>query len=456
MSLKLIGEVALDGSGFENGLKRLEGAATSFGNNLSNGIGRQIFEVFSAAAVIEFTRQIVEASEQLRNAAVRFQTTSEHVQEFRFAAKQAGEDLELMERALDKIADAFTKNGAERDKAIAALQRLGASAESLRSQNAAKILTEIGEAFESMAVTSGVTTDMLDIFGTKMGTRLIPVLKEYAENVGKLKQQGGPIQDRDLAILQDFGNSSSRVFEAVRKQWTQLSAEAAGASANIVAATDDVASGFKALISVAKGTSAKDAWDIFSQTVKGRHLGIAVTQGDAMRFDTRDTGGTPAEMFGINKRTHFEWRYPNRDTKEYAESQRVIEQVLDERKRREYELLNIEQKRAFLLKEIAQAEKDTVSDSVKKSNEAALRVEKLKTQLQQLGIKDEKQARHIPEDSLVRVGNFMGSGKNALEDIGHEHTRLLSQIAQNTMDKRLRTENRFLGDYNEPTGFPIA
>ena len=41
-------------------------------------------------------------------------------------------------------------------------------------------------------------------------------------------------------------------------------------------------------------------------------------------------------------------------------------------------------------------------------------------------------AYHESGDALIRVGNFLGSSKDVLEDIGQRQVQLLQQIAANT------------------------
>jgi hypothetical protein len=451
VGLRLVGEVGLDGSGFENGLKRIENKAGEFASDLERGVGRRIVEVFSAAAVYEFTKSIIESAEQLNNAAVRFRTTSEQVQNFSFAAKQAGEDLEVMEHAMDKIAEAFNKTGNEGENSISALRRLGVSAATLRSQNASEALKEMGEAMGTMSINSQVTSDVMEVFGAKMGTRLIPVLKEYVENAEKLKALGGPISNTDLKILQDSGKALGALGEVAKKTGSDLLSHLLIPLHGVVtmaASAKDILESLVRMRAPWKEDYDPELFERLKQRVMGRQSGFEVSVGSRMRFDTRDTGGTPMELFGSNRRLEAPRPGYMLDPKEEAELQRIAGQAIDERKKREFELLDYQQKRLYILKEIGKEEIAAGYRDPKVATEAQLRLEQLKTALQTLDLQERKKSHFKPHsDALVRVGNFLGSSRSALEDIGKQHTRLLTQIAHNT---KLRTAKKFLGDFNLP------
>src|SRR5207248_404000 len=118
MGLRLQGEVSLDGSGFEAGIKKLESAAGRFAGGLKS-VAAGAFGIYGVEQAIAKT---VDRMEELANAAERLGVGVEFFQELAFGARQTGASVEHLTKFLETL-------NANREGKDSAWARLGVSGE---------------------------------------------------------------------------------------------------------------------------------------------------------------------------------------------------------------------------------------------------------------------------------------------------------------------------------------
>jgi hypothetical protein len=99
MGLNLVGKVSLDGSGYEHGLKNLEHAVGHVTHTLK-GLALEAFGIYGIEQAFQKT---VEAAEKLVDTSRRLGVGIEALQEFGFAAKQNGADIEALTGFIEKL-----------------------------------------------------------------------------------------------------------------------------------------------------------------------------------------------------------------------------------------------------------------------------------------------------------------------------------------------------------------
>ncbi len=138
MGLNLKGTVSLDGSGFEAGLKKLEGAAGTFSRSLKG----LVVEAFGIYGIEQAMRKTVEAAKELVRQSERLGVSVESLQVLKRAAKDAGADLDSLATAFEKIDIAREKalgGGAEGAHLMQRFGQLGINQDDLRSKTAAEL-----------------------------------------------------------------------------------------------------------------------------------------------------------------------------------------------------------------------------------------------------------------------------------------------------------------------------
>lgn len=92
MALRITGQVDLDGSGWEKGLRKLDGVT----EHATGHLKQLIVSAFGVGAIEEAIRRTIEFGEKIVDTSRRIGVGIEALQEFGFAARQNGSDLEAL------------------------------------------------------------------------------------------------------------------------------------------------------------------------------------------------------------------------------------------------------------------------------------------------------------------------------------------------------------------------
>jgi len=190
MALHLQGTVSLDGSGFEAGLKKLEQGAHRFGESLKE-LAVEAFGVYSVAASVHRT---IEMADELLDMSRRLGIGAEALQEFGFAARQNGADLEKFAGFVEKL------NSARIDPAKwDAFKKLGISQEALRSARVEEIILQLSTSVRNRS-SQEVIGPLREIGGRGAG-ELLPMLKENLEEVREEARRLGQVMRTEDAVM---------------------------------------------------------------------------------------------------------------------------------------------------------------------------------------------------------------------------------------------------------------
>lgn len=390
MGLKLIGEVALDGSGFERGLARIGESAAHHLKGFAVG-------AFGLYGVHEIIKHTVETAEELVNTSKRLDIPIEQLQVLRQAAKESSVEFDKMSGAFEKLDVAREKaltGGPEAAGMLASFARLGVTQEMLKSQTAASLFQ--GPIAKTVQTTSveDIAKPLKDVLGKGFGG-LIPVLKMDLDELGNKMRSLGSIMSTEAAV-----------------GLKQLSSEY-GLLANII-----VAQVAPALISFGEYLFEAVGWiKQFSSW-----LGVMSTFKESSPF------GAPGDALrAATIRKHEEniklGGYYNTETPEQEERDREWLKKYDE--------LKVGADKAA--SDVA-ADWKKMLDGIKK--QLAEDAEKLKHPKPPVFYPDDKAgaAKRAPaeKDALVRVGNFLGQSSNALTTLAEKQVALLNKIEFNT------------------------
>lgn len=192
MALRLLAHVDLDGQGFEKGLHKI-------GESAAHHLKGFVTAAFGVYAIEEAIHKTVETAEELVNASKRLDVTVEQLQTLRQAAKDAGTDMESLAGALEKIDVARDKAlGGDKD-AIAAFARLGVNQDQLRSKRAADLFTGPISATVKGTNVETITGPLKEIFGRSFG-KVVPALKTDFQELQAKLESFGLVMDTSTAV----------------------------------------------------------------------------------------------------------------------------------------------------------------------------------------------------------------------------------------------------------------
>ena len=221
--------------GLEKGLGRVTGqtnkATTAMGRlrgAASGALGamRSFLPVLGVAGIAAFAKSNLDAADSMSKLSQRTGIAAPTLDKFRKVAELSDTSIESLERAFP----ALTKNmdmAAEKAKgpAFEAFQRLGVSVKdqsgNLRSADA--VMLDIADRFQGMADGSEKAALASAVFGTRIGSELIPLLNsggEAVRNMGTSLTQdfadkAAAFNDRLENMQEKFGDLGLRLTEAL-------------------------------------------------------------------------------------------------------------------------------------------------------------------------------------------------------------------------------------------------
>lgn len=424
MGIDVRGTLSLDGSGWEKTIRSAEESVEELAGGYLNGLKGAVTEAFAVGAVVEMTKKAIEFGAQIEIASKRLGITAESVQQFSFAASQAGSSLELVEGKLDKLAAAIERaqDGSKAgDKLADSFSRLGISVEDLADKSPEEIIRAMGESLEKTGVKTRVTSDMLAIFGKGAG-ELIPVLQELKTKSDQLSAAHLVVSDGELSSLHELHQVLDGAGLALKR-----------ISAAVVAGTFDVFSG-------KLGTAIAD------NTI---NLG---TNLDQSRIAAQDAAHIAAmqKVLDIQKElAEYQKGYEfhpstNPIISEKDEAARQGQSVKDADRAAELEeqhankqlsigeriAKNLQNQRE--LKQHLAEEKAAGFENSPQYNQRRLMLAQSVTELDQLEGQNKtsgsKGFHPKSTDSLASTGNFLGHSSNAIVSIGERQLHVLQQI----------------------------
>lgn len=427
-TIQVKGVLELDGSGWDKTLARAEHGVNKLAEDSLGELKRAITGAFAAGAVLELARSAVEFGAQIKRTSDELGISAEKVQELSFAFTQAGLQSDQVGISIERLARNMEKavEGGKGAKELEeAFGRLGVSMADLKSKTDEEIFRQIGEALEHTAVTARVSADMMEVFGKAVG-RLIPVLQELREKSEELHASGLVITDKELEMMHK-GEQGFEKLSLAAKVWTSREI-----------------SGFKLIFGGLSGSEDSLGGQIAKQWNPNQlDEDLAKARGDQadkelarMKKDAADlqaykeliAHGAPAAT--ESKEEKAEAKKLEKDRA--AELNRLLEENAKGQARLDYEKLSDQQKMAFLLKE----EKELREQIARAGSESLLgardthALQGVEEEINRLNQKESRQT-HAPAfqgNSLVRVGNFLGSSANSIASIGERTNQILTQI----------------------------
>jgi len=390
MGLKLIGEVGLDGSGFERGLNAMARSVKGF-----------IAGAFGLYAVESMIRKTVDTAKDLETESKRLGIGIVQLQVLKAAAQENSRELETLAKAFERLDVAREKalsGSIEGMRLLGRFAQLGISEQDLHTETAAALFMGPLRGRANSMSPEVLGPILRDVLGKDAG-ELIGVLQTNFEELEKRLRAMGALMDPATANkLTAMGNAFDRITQIMVSQFGPALLKLVE---TLYETALNIGRTVAGLSSAAAGATARMGPLDFMRASPGAiganlEAVLALIRGEdedavALRWGER------LESLGFDM---------NEAIKAQEEGERPWQQRLDEF-------------RALLL-ELEGAGKKP-KDQYFSGGE---------------GPPDEpgRQIAHVRDhgDELIRVGNFLGSSKDALESIAHRQVELLQQIVDNT------------------------
>lgn len=402
MGLKLLAEIGLDGSGFERGLHKIGRDAAASVKNLAV----QAFGIYGVEQAIAKT---VETASDLVDASQRLDVTVEQLQLLRQAAKDAGSDMGALTGAFEKLDIARAKAlGGDKD-AIAAFAKLGVNQAQLQSQTASTLFTGSISNTVKNSNAEDIGPVLKEVFGKSFG-ELIPVLKTDFDELGGKMKALGTIMDTDTAVKLDaLGDNFSLLSSIIAVQLGPVLVQVSILFLEMVGKIK----AFGAFLGALSEKGLLKGGAALAQAMLDTPVGkIIDTVGLGKAIADTLAPGTEGEDLMTKGAAAFD-----ETDKEYKKLMDAIQDRLD--------------KAAEELKHPKPRKVDVPGP-------------------------DAPAAKHMASaqsDSLVRVGNFLGSNGNTIERVNKQKIQLLTRIADSNDKLVMKMQGGGFGSFG--LGVPL-
>lgn len=210
MSFRVTGIITGDGSQWTRTLNQARQQTERFGASISTGIGARLAGAFSIGAISIFAKRTLEAADNFDEMASRIGVSVEKLQEWTFAAKQAGADMESLGKFIEKL-----NLAASEPKNLKAFQAMGINPQGMSPGALFESVSAFGRGHSATEFARALSDAGLDL--KKFGP-LINTLQSDLDALGKSARDVGAVMDeattKQLAHLNDQLSIVSQILMA--------------------------------------------------------------------------------------------------------------------------------------------------------------------------------------------------------------------------------------------------
>jgi hypothetical protein len=388
MGFKINGEIALDGSMFRHGLNEASAESAKFFKEFALG-------AVGIYGVEQAFHKTLETAEQLADASKNLSITTDELQILKQAAKENGLEFENMTVALQRfnaVRENILTGGKGSAAQLAALSRLGVSKADIESDQtgASLLMNQIsGAARKSNA--ADIANDLKQVFG-RAGTQLFGTLQTNFKDFGEEMRKAGEIMDTDtIAKLKVLGDS----FQAVSTIIITALAPALAAFAEWVGRFVLLGAGKVSGMGAEAGAANALRPSIMATQSADINDPANIAHADAIRRAGNENAGV-----NVN----------NEAAKAFEDAERPFQKSSEE-----------------LTKKIAELRFGLEHPTHQKTAD--------ELNLDSSASKKSRRPYENKTDSLIEVGNFLGSGKNAINSIAQQQL----EVARSSLDEQKNT-----------------
>lgn len=246
-----------------------------------------------AGTFIEGIRRAVDSLDKLEESAQSAGVTSvESLQALRYAATFAGVDIEQLDNALAKLSSTLVGAVTGDKKAAEIFRQMGINAQNASGQvlMSDEALAKIADKFASYRDGAEKSALAADLFGQKIGPKLIPLLNNGADGLQRLKDEAeklGIIFDsktvRAAALLND---QIDRLKQQTEAAWKGISSSLVPALSKMIEEFNAAKTAAGTLLGALKLLAAQSSETLEDPGAKIRALGEELERLSKMTFDT--------------------------------------------------------------------------------------------------------------------------------------------------------------------------
>lgn len=211
--LTLEAVLGLNKTGFDAGISSAEKQVRKFGEGMKSTLSNFL----TTGAIISFVKNLIDSTSRLNDLSSKIGVNSEALQQFAYAAKQTGaniEDVATAFRFLSKArAEALQNPNGEHGQVFGAM---GIDAAELRAKNLETLFRKIAETVRTTDFGASEMAMVEKILGRGAG-ELIPMFKQGLEDLATEARKVGAVMNDDIVMaIDDIGDSIQSLTDALK------------------------------------------------------------------------------------------------------------------------------------------------------------------------------------------------------------------------------------------------
>jgi ribosomal protein L12E/L44/L45/RPP1/RPP2 len=244
MPFKLAGKLSLNSESFKKGLDKSGQAVKKMGTRMSStfsrigrrakvaahkikkgfngaaakvkgafaGVGGKIAAVAGAAAIMDQVKQTIDWGAKVRDLANAWGISTSEVQQFQYAARQSGIEIEDVMDNMKDLAKSAAEATAGNEGKASMFKTLGIDVDQLRNKNPAEIFRLVAAAIEKMDdTTTPEALVAIEGLGGGAGIKTLNMMKSgFADLTAEAEKLGLVIED---GVIQKLGGASDKMAE---------------------------------------------------------------------------------------------------------------------------------------------------------------------------------------------------------------------------------------------------
>ena len=458
--ISLMARMGLDTSGFTAGLKtaqaKMANARASFNAGAANLMSSQLAGMVGVTALVAGAKSIVDYGGKVTDLADKYGLTTDMVQQLSYAAGQTGVSVETALGGIKKVAIATADALGGNEEKMAAFERLGITAQQLRSMSPDQVFLALGNNLKDMPMTAQVFADINDTLG-RSGQELIPMFRSGLQGMMADAVSLGLVMDKEMiGKLDAAGDSMAAAAMKAKAAFAPLVLFVSNAFIGLF----DVIDSFQehltntggrliAFFDLARQGKLREAGELLKQVKDeqmsgdeffGRMNARAAAREEALAANEAkreaDRAAALAAALAAGAGVDDDKAGSKAAAKEETELAKLQKQIEDKRLAR----LPEEQRLAALQKELADAKRDaanTNGDGSVENLRAQLRVEELTDQVARASKQAPEKTEQAKLDSIQQIGGRVG--ENAAISNGQRQIKTLEDILKAVADGNANT-----------------
>lgn len=203
--LSILARFGMDATGFKAGIKQVESASKGLSRDLNSNLKGAIAGAFGTAAIVAAGKATLDYAGQIADLSDRLGVSTDALQEFDFAARLTGTNLETVTGFLEKLSVSREEALQGNDELRESFARLGVSLEDLRTKRLDDLTRQIGRAVQGADAQE--IMPLLRGIGGKSAGALVPTFRMGLEDAAQqARSVGAIISPEDIAALDEIGD----------------------------------------------------------------------------------------------------------------------------------------------------------------------------------------------------------------------------------------------------------